>query len=67
VAESFTPARLRDVVADDPDQPTARVNIGPPELPVLITAVVWKNSASGNSLLIVSAAHRPLTIPSLSE
>jgi hypothetical protein len=43
------------------------VNIGPPELPVLITAVVWKNSASGNSLLIVSAAHRPLTIPSLSE
>ena len=25
----------------------AMLNIGPPELPVLITAVVWKNSAIG--------------------
>ena len=45
----------------------ARVNIGPPELPVLITASVWKNSASGKSLVTVSAAHRALMIPWLSE
>jgi hypothetical protein len=41
----------------------ARVNIGPPELPVLITASVWKNSARGNSLVIVSGGHRALMIP----
>jgi hypothetical protein len=45
----------------------ARVNIGPPELPVLITASVWKNSASGKSLVTVLGAHRALTIPWLSE
>ena len=45
----------------------ARVNIGPPELPVLITASVWKNSASGKSLVTVSGAHRALMIPWLSE
>jgi hypothetical protein len=28
----------------------ARLNIGPPELPVLITESVWKNSASGMAL-----------------
>src|SRR5439155_24954739 len=28
----------------------ARLNMGPPELPVLIVAVVWKNSARGMSL-----------------
>ena len=45
----------------------ARVNIGPPELPVLITASVWKNSASGKSLVTVLGGHRALMIPSLRE
>src|SRR5262245_50320446 len=50
-----------------PIKSPARLNIGPPELPVLMTASVWKNSASGKSLVTVSASHRALMIPALSE
>src|SRR5262249_56716827 len=42
-------------------------NMGPPELPVLIVAVVWKNSASGIVLYTVLGAHRALMNPALSE
>jgi hypothetical protein len=43
------------------------LNIGPPELPVLMTASVWKNSASGKSFVTVSGSHLALMIPELSE
>ena len=43
------------------------VNMGPPELPVLMGAVVWKNSASGKSRVTVSASQRALMMPELSE
>ena len=42
-------------------------NIGPPELPVLIVASVWKNSASGIVLYTVFGGHRALIYPTLSE
>src|SRR5215510_1462980 len=42
-------------------------NMGPPELPVLIEAVVWKNSASGIVLYTVLGGHRALMYPALSE
>src|SRR5262249_37853112 len=42
-------------------------NIGPPELPVLIVAVVWKNSASGIVLYTVLGFHRALIKPALNE
>src|SRR5262249_47637680 len=42
-------------------------NIGPPELPVLMVAVVWKNSASGMVLYTVLGFHRALIRPALSE
>src|SRR5262249_9500051 len=42
-------------------------NMGPPESPVLIVAVVWKNSASGIVLYTVLGFHRALIKPSLSE
>src|SRR5262249_60981135 len=45
----------------------ARLNIGPPEFPVLIVAVVWKNSASGMSRKIVLGAQRALIHPTLIE
>ena len=41
------PPALGDVVADDPTTSPFMLNMGPPELPVLIVASVWKNSASG--------------------
>jgi hypothetical protein len=50
-----------------PIRSPARLNIGPPELPVLMTASVWKNSASGKSRVTVSGSHRALMIPALSE
>jgi hypothetical protein len=45
-----------------PIRSPARLNIGPPELPVLMTASVWKNSASGKSG-DVSGSQRALMIP----
>ena len=42
-------------------------NIGPPELPVLMVAVVWKNSASGIVLYTVLGFHRALIKPALKE
>jgi len=36
------------------------LNMGPPELPVLMTASVWKNSASGMDRYAVLGAHRAL-------
>jgi hypothetical protein len=45
----------------------AMLNNGPPELPVLIVAVVWKNSARGMSRKMVLAAQRALIQPTLSE
>ena len=45
----------------------ARLNIGPPEFPVLMTASVWKNWASGKSLVTVSGSQRALMTPVLSE
>ena len=41
--------------------------MGPPELPVLMVAVVWKNSASGMVLYTVFGAQRALIRPALSE
>src|SRR5215475_11697535 len=43
------------------------LNMGPPELPVLIVASVWKNSASGMVLYTVLGAQRALMYPTLSE
>ena len=43
------------------------VNMGPPELPVLIVALVWKNSASGIARYTVFGCHRALIHPMLSE
>ena len=45
----------------------AALNMGPPELPVLIVASVWKNSASGMALWTVLGAQRALMIPALRE
>jgi len=45
----------------------AMLNIGPPELPVLIAASVWKNSASGNAWYTVLGAYRALMSPALRE
>src|SRR5215468_10106473 len=42
-------------------------NMGPPELPVLIVAVVWKNSASGIVLYTVLGGHLALMYPTLRE
>jgi hypothetical protein len=43
------------------------LNIGPPELPVLIAASVWKNSARGKSAFTVLRPQRALMTPTLSE
>src|SRR5262245_48003258 len=40
---------------------------GPPELPVLMVASVWKNSARGMVLYTVLGAHRALMKPTLRE
>jgi hypothetical protein len=45
----------------------AMLNIGPPELPVLMTASVWKNSASGIRRYTVFGAQRALIQPTLNE
>src|SRR5262245_10277934 len=45
----------------------AQLNIGPPELPVLIVAVVWKNSASGIERYAVLGSHLALIQPALNE
>jgi hypothetical protein len=45
----------------------AMLNIGPPEFPVLIVAVVWRNSARGMSRKIVSSGQRTLIQPTLIE
>jgi hypothetical protein len=45
----------------------AALNIGPPEFPVLIVAVVWKNSARGMSRNIELGAQRALIQPTLIE
>ena len=45
----------------------ARLNIGPPEFPVLMVAFVWRNSASGMLLYTVLGAHLALIHPALSE
>src|SRR5262245_30402708 len=45
----------------------AMLNMGPPELPVLIVAVVWKNSASGMFLYTVLGGQRALIQPTLME
>jgi len=45
----------------------AMLNMGPPELPVLIVAVVWKNSARGMSRNIVLGGQRALIQPALIE
>src|SRR5215813_4391560 len=45
----------------------AELNMGPPELPVLIVASVWKNSASGMVLYTVLGGQRALMYPTLSE
>ena len=49
-----------------PTTSPAMLNIGPPELPVLITASVWKNSASGMARYTVFGAQRALIQPTLS-
>src|SRR5499425_16823 len=41
----------------------AELNIGPPELPVLMVASVWKNSASGMVLYTVLGGQRALIHP----
>src|SRR5262249_56964108 len=45
----------------------AELNMGPPELPVLMVASVWKNSASGIVLYTVFGAQRALMMPVLKE
>src|SRR5215470_12893350 len=45
----------------------AMLNIGPPELPVLMVAVVWKNSARGMCLYTVLGGQRALIQPTLME
>jgi hypothetical protein len=45
----------------------AMLNMGPPELPVLIVAVVWKNSARGMLLYTVLGGQRALIHPTLME
>src|SRR5262252_5736209 len=45
----------------------AMLNMGPPELPVLIVAVVWKNSARGMCLYTVLGGQRALIHPTLME
>ena len=45
----------------------AMLNRGPPELPVLIVAVVWKNSARGMSGKMVLGGQRALIQPTLIE
>ena len=45
----------------------AMLNTGPPEFPVLIVAVVCRNSARGMSGNIVLGGHRALTQPTLIE
>lgn len=45
----------------------AMLNMGPPELPVLMLASVWKNSARGIALYMVLGAHRALIQPTLRE
>jgi hypothetical protein len=42
-------------------------NTGPPEFPVLIVAVVWRNSARGMSRKIVLGDQRALIQPTLIE
>src|SRR5438046_939730 len=50
-----------------PTTAPAMVNMGPPELPVLIVAFVWKNSASGMARYTVLGGHLALIHPTLSE
>src|SRR5437773_5342788 len=50
-----------------PTTSPAMVNMGPPELPVLIVAFVWKNSASGMARCTVLGGHLALIHPTLSE
>ena len=45
----------------------AMLNTGPPEFPVLIVAVVWRNSARGMSGKIVLGGQRALIQPTLIE
>src|SRR6266542_2033754 len=45
----------------------ARLNMGPPEFPVLMVAVVWKNSARGMLLYTVLGGQRALIQPTLIE
>ena len=45
----------------------AALNIGPPELPVLMVALVWKNSARGMARCTVLGAQRALISPALRE
>ncbi len=45
----------------------AMLNMGPPELPVLMVAVVWKNSARGMLLYTVLGGQRALIQPTLME
>jgi hypothetical protein len=50
-----------------PTTSPAMLNSGPPEFPVLIVAVVWKNSARGMSRKMVFGAQRALIQPTLIE
>jgi hypothetical protein len=45
----------------------AMLHIGPPEFPVLMAAVVWKNSASDIARYAVLGGHRALIHPALNE
>jgi hypothetical protein len=50
-----------------PTTSPAMLNMGPPEFPVLIVAVVWKNSASGIARYAVLGSHLALIHPALNE